>query len=287
MKKFYQKCSPRIYLRWLSRLFLPIIILTVYASAQEKLVLIGGGKRPAAAISRFVNWSGKEKARILIVTWASGIPQESFDGIKKDFTSYKIASFENAPFAPLSEQTREQFLAQIKTATGIFFTGGDQNRIMDVLKDETLFQTLRERYNAGVVFGGTSAGTAALSDPMMTGESDLKIIDGAKVGVRKGLGLLPDSILDQHFIKRQRENRLFGLVLQTPIRLGIGIDEDAALLVEDNRRAEVVGDTQVMFVDAHNRKGAMLIHLLIAGERFDLKKRKMISKAKSASQAAK
>jgi cyanophycinase len=277
MKKFYKKCSPHVYFRCLSSLFLSIIILTVNASAQEKLVLIGGGKRPTEAISRFVNWSGKEKARILIVTWASGVPQESFDVIKKDFSAYQIAWFENAPLAPLSEKTREQFLAQLKAATGVFFTGGDQNRIMDVLRDETLFQTLRERYAAGVVFGGTSAGTAAMSDPMMTGEADLKTIDGAKVGVRKGLGLLPDSILDQHFIKRQRENRLFGLILQTPILLGIGIDEDAALLVEDNRRAEVVGETQVMFVDAHNRKGAMLIHLLKAGERFDLKKRKVIS----------
>ncbi|HEV8159562.1 MAG TPA: cyanophycinase [Pyrinomonadaceae bacterium] len=283
---FHVKSLPHISLRHLSSLFLLIIILTFTAGAQEKLVLIGGGKRPPEAISRFVNWAGRDKARILIVTWASGVPQESFDGIKKDFSAYQIASFENAPVAPLTEQMREQFLAQLKTATGVFFTGGDQNRIMDVLKDETLFQRLRERYNAGVVFGGTSAGTAAMSDPMMTGEADLKLIDGAKVGVRKGLGLLPDAILNQHFIVRQRENRLFGLILQTPILLGIGIDEDAALLVEDNRRAEVVGDAQIMFVDARRRRGAMLIHLLKAGESFDLKKRKMISKAKSVTQVS-
>jgi cyanophycinase len=286
MKKFCEKCSSRIYFRCISSLFLSIILLTALASAQEKLVLIGGGKRPAEAISRFVNWSGKEKARILIITWASGVPQESFDGIKKDFSVYQIASFENAPIAPLNEKAREQFLAQLKTATGVFFIGGDQNRIMDVLKDEMLFQTLRERYNAGVVFGGTSAGTAAMSTPMMTGEANLKIIDGAKVGTRQGLGLLPNIVLDQHFIVRQRENRLFGLILQNPTLLGIGIDEDMAVLVEDNRRAEVVGETQVMFVDAHNRKGAMLIHLLKAGEQFDLKKRKMISKAKSVTQAS-
>jgi cyanophycinase len=284
MKKIYGKCSSRIYSRCLSSFFLSIIILTVYASAQEKLVLIGGGKRPAEAISRFVNWSGKEKARILIITWASGVPQESFDGIKKDFSAYQIASFENAPFAPLTEKMRREFLAQLKNASGIFFTGGDQNRIMDVLADEELYAALRERYGAGVVFGGTSAGTAAMSTPMMTGEANLKIIDGAKVGTRQGLGLLPNIVLDQHFIVRQRENRLFGLILQNPTLLGIGIDEDMAVLVEDNRRAEVVGETQVMFIDAHNRKGAMLIHLLKAGERFDLKKRKMISRAKAVTQ---
>jgi cyanophycinase len=260
--------------------------LTVSLAAQEKLVAIGGGKRPPAAIKQFVNWAGAEKSKILIITWASGVPQESFDKIKKDFSAYQIASFENAPFAPLTEKTRREFLAQLKNSTGIFFTGGDQNRIMDVLADEELYAALRERYAAGVVFGGTSAGTAAMSTPMMTGEANLKIIDGAKVGTRQGLGLLPNIVLDQHFIVRQRENRLFGLILQNPTLLGIGIDEDMAVLVEDNRRAEVVGETQVMFVDAHNRKGAMLIHLLKAGEQFDLKKRKMISKAKSVTQAS-
>ncbi len=261
--------------------------LTVSLAAQQKLVAIGGGKRPPVAIKQFINWAGAEKSKILIITWASGVPQESFDGIKRDFAAYQITSFENAPLAPLTEKTRREFLAQLKNATAVFFTGGDQNRIMDVLKDEELYAALRERYAAGVVFGGTSAGTAAMTTPMMTGEANLKIIDGAKVGTRQGLGLLPNIVLDQHFIVRQRENRLFGLILQNPTLLGIGIDEDMALLVEDNRRAEVVGETQIMFVDAHNRKGAMLIHLLKAGESFDLKKRKVISKTRSASQAAK
>ncbi len=271
----------------LSGLCFAIVWLTVALAAQQKLVAVGGGKRPPAAIKQFVNWAGAEQSKILIITWASGVPQESFDGIKKDFAAYQIASFENAPFAPLTEQTRREFLAQLKNSTAVFFTGGDQNRIMDVLADEELYNALRERYAAGVVFGGTSAGTAAMTTPMMTGEANLKIIDGAKVGARQGMALLPNIVLDQHFIVRQRENRLFGLILSGPNLLGIGIDENMALLVEDNRLAEVIGDTQVMFIDAQKQNGAMLIHLLKNGERFDLKKRKRISKAKSTSQRAK
>ena len=282
MKNLYPNNSPRKFFRRLQSLFLLTAILTLTAAAQERLVLIGGGKRPPESIARFVDWAGREKARILIVTWASGVPEESFDGIKKDFAAYKIAAIENAPLAPLDAERRAAFLNQLKSATGIFFTGGDQNRIMEVLQDETLFNALREKYNAGAVFGGTSAGTAAISDPMMTGEADLKIIDGAKVGVRKGLGLLPNAILDQHFIVRQRQNRLFGLILKNPQMLGIGIDEDTALLVENNRRAEVVGVSAVMFVDTLRRKGAILIHILKAGESFDLKKRKIIFKTKKA-----
>ncbi len=147
---------------------------------------------------------------------------------------------------------------------------------MDVLKDSELLNLLRERYKSGIVFAGTSAGTAVMTTPMMTGEADLTKIIGANVGTREGLGLLPNVIADQHFIKRQRENRLFSLVLQNPAMLGVGIDEDTALLVKDNRYSEVVGPTQVMFVNGNDTKATFIIHLLKNGEKYDLLKRKII-----------
>lgn len=254
-----------------------LLFLTVSAIlAQQRLIMVGGGTRPPEAIARMVEWAGGEKARILIITWASGEPQASFDGIKKNFNVHKIASFENAPIRPIDSSSRQQFLSQLKTSTAVFFTGGDQNRIMDVLKDTELLNALRESYNSGVVFGGTSAGTAIMTTPMMTGEADLTKIYGANVGTREGLGLLPNVIADQHFIKRQRENRLFSLLLLNPKMLGIGIDEDAALLVKDNRFAEVAGPTPVMFVKTNNREATFLIHLLRAGGKYDLKKHKVI-----------
>lgn len=278
MKNLYVKCLPHLRLRRMASFFLFTLILIFNVSAQEKLVLIGGGERSAAVVSRFVEWAGKDKARILIITWASGVPQESFESLKEDFKKFPTSSFEHAPLAPLDAGKREKFLQQLKNATGVFFSGGDQNRIMEVLKDESLYNALRERYKSGVVFGGTSAGAALMSTPMMTGENDLKVIDGAKVGTRQGLGLLPNTILDQHFIVRQRENRLFGLILQNPSVLGVGIDEDTALLVKDNRFAEVIGATYVMFVDGSSKKATFVINLLKAGEQFDLVKRKVISK---------
>lgn len=254
---------------------LVFLVLTAnFVRAQERLVVVGGGTRPPEAMKKFIEWSGGEKAHILIVTWASGEPAESFEGLKKNFATLPASAVVHAPVAPLDAAEREQFVAQVAAATGIFFSGGDQNRIMDVLADEGLLKLLKEKYASGVAFGGTSAGAALMSDPMMTGEADLKILDGTKVGVRKGLGLLPNAIFDQHFLVRQRHNRLLGLVMQNPAMLGIGIDEDTAVLIEDNRRLEVAGATQVMFVDAKNRNGAMLIHLLKPGERFDLRKRK-------------
>jgi cyanophycinase len=92
--------------------------------------------------------------------------------------------------------------------------------------------------------------------------------------VRAGLGLLPNVILDQHFIKRQRQNRLFGLILRHPGRLGLGVDEGSALLVRDNRHAEVVGQAPVMVVDGREERGSLVVSLLRPGDRFDIKKRK-------------
>lgn len=246
--------------------------------AQQRLIVIGGGKRPADAMKRFVEWAGGAKARILVITWASGEPEASFNALKDSVVDYKPASVEASPDKPLDANSRKRFLSQIESATGVFFTGGDQNRIMDVLKDDDLLRIIRQRYAAGVVMSGTSAGAAVMSDPMMTGEADLKKLDGSKVGVRTGLGLIADIVFDQHFLVRQRHNRLFGLLMVRPGMLGIGIDEDMAVMIADNRKLEVVGPTHVMFVDTKKIERGMAVYFLKAGDSFDLRKRKQITK---------
>ena len=255
-------------------LFAVIILSAVSGFAQQRLLVIGGGERPPEAMKKFVEWSGGAKSRILVVTWASGVPDESYASLEKAFQTANAGLVEHAPIRPLDGEKRSKFVEQLNNASGVFFSGGDQNRIMDVLADEELLQMLKSKYNSGTPFGGTSAGAAVMSDPMMTGEADLKILDGTKVGVRKGMGLVPNVIFDQHFLVRQRHNRLFGLIIANPKMLGIGIDEDTSVLIEDNRRLTVVGATQVMFV--HSKKGTQpfALSFLNAGERFDLKKLK-------------
>ncbi|MGD9561997.1 MAG: cyanophycinase [Pyrinomonadaceae bacterium] len=249
-----------------------VVIFFTVAAAQQRLLVVGGGDRPDEAVKKFVEWSGGEKARLLMITWASGVPEESFKALREDFSIVPGVTVEHAAMRPLDAEKRSKFIDQLKAATGVFFSGGDQNRIMDVLADEELLKLIREKYSDGTPFGGTSAGAAVMSDPMMTGEADLKVLDGSKVGVRRGLGLLPGVIFDQHFLVRQRHNRLFGLIMVNPKMLGIGIDEDMAVLVEDNRDLEVVGKTYVMFVRSPNGRQPYSVSFLKDGERFDLKK---------------
>ncbi len=262
---------------------LPLAVLLTCAAlasplsaAPRRLVAVGGGDRPPAAMQRFVEWSGGPQARLLVVMWASGEPEESFANLQGELQAHGPAAIEQAPLAPVEGPARARLLEQLAAATGVFFSGGDQNRVMDVLRDEELLRVFRARYAAGVPFGGTSAGTAVMSTPMITGEGDLTIIDGAQVGTREGLGLLPGVVLDQHFVKRQRQNRLFGLILARPQLLGMGVDEDTALLVSDDRLAEVLGRGPVLVVDGRARPGALVVELLGPGQRYDLVRRRRL-----------
>jgi cyanophycinase len=250
------------------------VLLFLQTNAQERLIIVGGGKRPPAAMAKFVEWAGRGQANILIIPWATSEPQASFDYLKKDLAEFKPKEIELAPVAPVTGEKKDKFLNQLKNATGVFFTGGDQVRIMEVLKDESLLQALKQRYSGGVVFGGTSAGAAIMSSQMITGEGDFTVIDGKKVQTTRGLGLLPnDVIVDQHFIKRQRENRLFGLILLNREKFGVGIDEDTALILTDNRYGEVVGTSQIMTIAAQKRDGSLLVQLIQPGQQLDLRKR--------------
>ena len=260
----------RRHLSTLSLGFVVSLLFMSQTSAQQRLVIVGGGPRPTGALARFVEWAGKERAHILIIPWATEHPDAAFKSLKDDFTPFPTEAIEAAHAAPLNDAAKVKFMSQLKQATGVFFSGGDQARIMNVLTDESLLQALRKRYEEGVVFGGTSAGTAIMSRRMITGEGDFKMIDGAKVDTRAGLALLPDHVIvDQHFIKRQRENRLFGLMLEGRERFGLGIDEGTALLVSDNRKAEVVGTSQVMFI-AGGRNHSLSLRLLKSGDTIDL-----------------
>jgi cyanophycinase len=250
-------------------------VLALSTAAQQRLVLIGGGERPAAALKKFGEWSAPTKP-LLIVTWASGEPDESFALLKKDFENAGRADLELAPKRPLSESDAAAFLTQLERAGGVFFSGGDQGRIMEVLKNARLREALRRKYQAGIVFGGTSAGTAIMSPKMITGEGDISVIDGSKVETVPGLGLLEGVIVDQHFIKRRRQNRLMGLIWQHPELLGLGIDEDTALLVRDGRFGEVVGAGNVLVLDARGKKDEMKFTVARPGEKIDLKKRRKV-----------
>jgi cyanophycinase len=120
---------------------------------------------------------------------------------------------------------------------------------MKAIAGTGLDDTIRERHRAGVVVGGTSAGAAVMSAVMITGEADLQSVSAGKTVTADGLGLWPDAIVDQHFLRRQRVNRLIAAVLDHPLLVGVGIDEATAVVVR-GPRIDVLGRSAVVVIDA-------------------------------------
>lgn len=243
------------------------------AAPPRRLVLVGGGDHPVEAVKRFVRWAGGPKGHILVVAWSTVDPLGSLEDARKEFlpAAVELAVSSSSLASP-------EFDAQLARASGVWFTGGDQVLHMAALTSNggAPLEAVRRRHREGVAFGGTSAGTAVMSRIMITGGGDFSVIDANKVETSEGLGLLDGVIVDQHFIKRGRQNRLFSLMLKYRDHLGLGVDEDTAAVVEDGR-VEVFGAGAVMII--HSPAGteeALSIELVRPGQAYDLKSKTRI-----------
>lgn len=227
-------------MKWILLAFL----FSTMAGANSKLLLIGGGNRPVEAMKQFMREAGGKSAKILVIPWASESIATS-ETIKAEFLKLENATIEVVPHR-LSPSDQLKLISSIEQATGIFFAGGDQNILMSFIKEYKIKDLLKKRFAQGVMFGGTSAGTAIMSNPMLSGKADLTVINGSQVELTEGLGLLPPGVIvDQHFIIRQRFNRMAGLMLDRKGVYGIAVDENSSLFII-GREAKVIGPTQVL-----------------------------------------
>jgi cyanophycinase len=260
---------------------------------QGHLVLIGGGEKPAAAMQKFVDLAGGPEAPIVIVPTASG---------EADTGDYYIGLFGGnhgatdvtvLPVRTKHDATLPENVAIASRARGIFFSGGDQRRIIDALEGTPVLEAIRARWRAGIVIGGTSAGTACQSPLMITGDGDFEVIRAGAVALRTGLGFFDGVVVDQHFVARQRFNRLATVVLEHPHLLGVGVDEATAVWVRPDDTFEVIGKSSVIVIDAAaatirsdagagaGRLGAggIKLHILVEGDVFDIRSRSARARA--------
>jgi cyanophycinase len=178
-------------------------------------------------------------------------------------------------------------VALVERATGVFFTGGDQVRIAQILGGTPLDRLLIRRHRAGLTVAGTSAGAAIMSSIMIVGGAGIGSLRTNNVELGTGMEFLPGAIIDQHFQQRWRFRRLLAAVAQYPHELGIGIDENTAIIVRDNQFT-VLGEGSVTVMDGkritHVTRPApgnntllalcgVTIHVLTERMRYDLKNR--------------
>lgn len=274
------------------------VVLTSAASGggapRGHLVLIGGGEKPAGAMRKFVELAGGPSALIVAIPTASKEPDTGSYYVKLFKEEYGCTNVVALEIRSKADAMRPDYAELAGRAGGIFFGGGDQIRITNALLGTPVGAAIADAFARGAVIGGTSAGTACQSNLMITGEGNFKVIRANSVELWEGLGFFQSVIVDQHFIARQRSNRLTSVILEHPELLGVGVDEDTAIWVRPDRTFQVLGRSCVTVLDA---KGAavtrqpvetgqdllgvhgMRVHVLLPGESFDLAKRSVISGA--------
>jgi cyanophycinase len=265
-------------------------------NAKGHLLIIGGGDRPASIMSTFARLAGGASGRVIVFPQASELP-DSGERIKAELETLGIGTVV-VMAVDRAGADAEAAVSKTQGATGVYFGGGDQARLMDVLAGTRLERRLHQLYQGGAVMAGTSAGAAVMSRVMITGDEKRplskdeawQIIEADNVVTRPGLGFLDDVVVDQHFVRRKRHNRLISLVLEQPRLLGVAIDEATAVLVKPDRTFEVIGDGPVLVLDAQGGKVArdpgvglraagLSLHVLRAGSIYDLASRRVTALA--------
>ncbi|NJO41840.1 MAG: cyanophycinase [Cyanobacteria bacterium CRU_2_1] len=215
------------------------------------LVIIGGAEdrdRDCRILREFVRLAGGFRAQIVVLTAGTSEPREAGDTYIDVFERLGAEDVIVIDTRNSDQANHINAIRAIRQATGIFFTGGDQARIVECIKGTILEDAIHKRHSEGSVIGGTSAGAAIMPEVMIVkGESETSP-RGDTVTLGTGIGFVQGMLLDQHFAQRGRLGRLLAALLLDPAVIGIGIDENTAIVVDGNE-FEVVGEGAVTIVD--------------------------------------
>jgi cyanophycinase len=226
--------------------------------------------------------------RLVLATVASHSPEGYFEAYRKAFADLGLHDLVELYVEDRAETHDADKLSLLDGAAGVFFSGGDQLRISSQIGDTPIEQRIREIWRGGGLLAGTSAGASVMSDTMMVRGTSAETHRLGDLQLAPGLGLVRDTIIDQHFAERGRIGRLLGAVAQSPRVLGVGIDEDTAIILE-GEHFQVIGSGAVYVVDAEGvtasniaegRDQAALsmfdvrVHVLASGDGMNLRTRR-------------
>jgi cyanophycinase len=226
--------------------------------------------------------------KLVVATVASHQPEGYFDSYRRAFDDLGIGELVELYVRERAETVEPETLRLLDDATGVFFSGGDQLRIASQIGDTPVERRVREIFAAGGVIAGTSAGASVMSDTMLVNGASRESYRIGDLHMAPGLGLVRNVIIDQHFAERGRIGRLLGAVAHNPRVLGIGLDEDTAVVLA-GERFEVIGSGAVYIVDGDGVTHSNIaeaeperalsmhdvrLHVLASGDRFDLAKRR-------------
>lgn len=265
-------------------------------SQQPKgnLIIIGGHEEKQGdceILTEVVKQLHKGRGKLTIVTVATQLPQEVADEYRDVFTRLGVKQIDVLDIRTREEAYDEANVKKIADASVVFLTGGDQLRITSQVGDSLVFRCMQEIYRKGATIAGTSAGAAAMPETMLIGGANDASNKISALSMAPGLAFISGVVIDSHFAERGRMGRLLGAVSQNPRNVGLGIDEDTAVVAQSDGTLRVIGSGAVYVVDGtgisysslseQNPEGVVSIndvtlHVLGADDRFDLNQRRPI-----------
>jgi len=242
-------------------------------------------------LSRVVRESGGQDAIIIVIPTASSIPVEVSKNYLDAFKKLDCTNVHVFDIRKREDADKPEFLELMKTANCVMFTGGDQSKIVKYIGGTDLHEIIKEKYqNEDFVIAGTSAGAMCMSEEMITGGGVQEAFTKGAVNMGKGMGFIPNFIIDSHFIRRGRFGRLAEAVARFPMKVGIGLAEDTGMVIKNRNNCEVIGSGMVILFDPrrliHNNQASveegqpmsitnLKTHILANGDKLDIKEKRV------------
>ena len=240
-------------------------------------------------LSQVVNEAGGVESNILVVPTASMIPKEVAKNYKKALKKLGCKNINIYNVTKRKQCDKKSVQKLFIDANCVFFTGGNQSRIVDLVGNTPVHDILFDKIknDPNFVLAGTSAGAMSMSSEMIMGGSSVDCLLKGAVKMREGMGYIDNMIIDSHFIKRGRFGRLAEAVAKFPKLIGVGLGEDTGLVIKSNE-FRVIGSGMVMVIDpsdlTHNNHeildegmpmsmANLTTHILADGDRFFMDKR--------------
>lgn len=265
-----------------------------YEVPKGTVVAIGGNEDKTAELEVLRTIVGLPDGGadvIEVVPTASRVPEEAAGQYIEPFRKLGCGTVNVMDLRTRESANDPAFVERVIKADVVFFTGGDQLRITNVLGGSRVLNTLKGHYQRGGVIAGTSAGAAAMSQAMIYQGRAVHAMRKGTVQMTPGLGLLRNVVVDSHFTQRGRFGRLLEVVSGNPGVIGLGLDEDAAIVVRDGRRLEAIGSGAVVVIDGHEMRYSnithirmgraiaeegILVHTLTRGHGYDIEERRYL-----------
>jgi len=270
---------------------------SLLSSTSGSLVAIGGAEDRTSdleILKKVFALAPDDNQEVAVIATASGIPDQVLPEYEAAFLRLGASQVHSLGIRNRQEAADADTVRLIKQSGVIFFTGGDQLRLTNILGGSPVLKAVQQRLKEGAVVAGTSAGAAAMPGTMIYNGAAADALRKGAVNMTFGLGFVDDLIIDSHFLARGRFTRLMEVGASNPGHLGVGLSEDAGVIIHPHGILEAIGPGHVILIDSQDLASSniadlamgepvaiehMILHALVSGHGYNVETRRYLGPA--------